>query len=149
MNEQVLSIEQMSTLINLGIDYSNASVEVGYINFVEHYFDGDSSDIEFGICFFKPDGTKPTNLCSSYKSFTTHDLMMLLPDRITIKNNGDEEKDEKYKLKITALALKHWAVEYECHTNKYFLIATYSTNLIDALFDMVVKCVKNGYIKTK
>ena len=147
MNEQVLSIEQMSTLINLGIDYSNASVEIGYINYVEHYFDGDSSDVEFDICFFEPDGTKPTNLYSSYKSFTTHDLMMLLPDRITIKNNGDEEKDENYKLKITALALKHWAVEYESHNHS--LIATYSTNLIDALFDMVVKCVKNGYIKTK
>lgn len=147
MEDQVLSIEQMNVLSKLGVDCSKASVEIGYIDFVEHYFDGDSSNIEFYICFFKPEGTKPTNLYSSYKSFTTHDLMMLLPDRITIKNNGDEEKDENYKLKITALALKHWAVEYESHN--YPLIATYSTNLIDALFDMVVKCVKNGYIKTK
>lgn len=140
MNEQVLSIEQMKVLVDLGVDDSKASMC--------HTLFNNNGKIEKDLVIYS-DYLVQIWVSDSTPTFTTHDLIMLLPDRITIKNNGDEEKDENYKLKITALALKHWAVEYECHSNKYFLIATYSTNLIDALFDMVVKCVKNGYIKTK
>lgn len=138
MEDQVLSIEQMKVLAKLGVDDSKASMC--------HTIFNNNGKIEKDLVIYS-DYLVQIWVSDSTPTFTTHDLIMLLPDRIPIKNNSNEEKDENYKLKITALALKHWAVEYESHN--HFLIATYSTNLIDALFDMVVKCVKNGYIKTK
>ena len=138
MEDQVLSIEQMKVLVNIGVDDSKASMC--------HTIFNNNGKIEKDLVIYS-DYLVQIWVSDSTPTFTSHDLIMLLPDRITIKSNGDEEKDENYKLKITALALKHWAVEYESHNR--FLIDTYSTNLIDALFDMVVKCVKNGYIKTK
>lgn len=138
MEDQVLSIEQMKVLVNIGVDDSKASMC--------HTIFNNNGKIEKDLVIYS-DYLVQIWVSDSTPTFTTHDLIMLLPDRITIKSNGDEEKDENYKLKITALALKHWAVEYESHNHS--LIAAYSTNLIDALFDMVVKCVKNGYIKTK
>ena len=144
MEDQVLSIEQMNVLSKLGVDCSKASVDIGSVNSIEYNNDGSTNENEFDICFFKPDGIKPTCLYTSYRSFTIYDLMMLLPEYVVIKRKKIEFT---LYLKVEKDSATNWCVSYE--NDDLFLFSHSTSMLITSVYNMVITCVQEGYIKTK
>lgn len=125
---QVLSIPQMQELIDLGIDTSKASMM---------WFDAGESGLVIGWknCSFEPsEGDIPT--------FTLQDILEMLPKTIEAYKDGS-----KLPLIITITGSGKYAIVYDnpfCKNGKVGL--TISESLLEAAFNMLKWCKKNGYI---
>lgn len=122
-SKQVLSVEQMKHLQELGLDTSDGSM----------CFEWNESDSD-NMVVTSPDAD--TNYDYYHETYTLQDILDKLPPVIK----------KYYWLAIRVSAHKGmWYVEYNergC-TLSYF----YSENLIDAAYGMLCWCIENGYVR--
>lgn len=143
MEKQVLSIEQMQELKELGIDITSASMKWAPKlrwdeNGEKREVYGHILDINYtpvGSPFWKTMDGKDT-----IPTFTLQDIIDMLPKRITISSNG-----------VAQLMFNNEGV-LEYHYIEYGeLCASYhytrpGTHLLDSAFDMLKWCKQNNYI---
>ena len=119
---QVLSIEQMKHLKELGLDTSDASM----------CFEWSESDPD-NMVVTSLDADTNYDYCRT--TYTLQDILDKLPCFI-----GNE-----------VLTIKKFADSYTClYMNPYtrsFINITEGEELIDAVYDMLCWCIENGYVK--
>ena len=131
MENQVLSIEQMNRLKELGVDvkpkgkclmYSSDSSDNYYLKYGESTCDDD------------------------IKAFSLQDIIELLPKQIINCN-------EIYLLKIIPISNEVSYVQFNSQIcadiTKYPLRVKKSDSLFNSLFEMLIWVIGNGYLKTK
>lgn len=125
-SKQVLSVEQMKHLQELGLDTSDASMHWQYLPTADAIING-TDEIEEEPCLF----VSQPNMKHEYPSYTLQDILDKLPPVI----------EKYYWLAIRVSAHKGmWYVEYNGRgcTLSYF----YSENLIDAAYGMLCWCIE-------
>lgn len=128
MNKQVLSIDQMKHLKELGIRIecnASCSYDIHRLsNTVEILwgFEEDTNDVLFDVI----------------PAFTLQDIIDLLPSEILYNNS-------LYRLHIILFG-DIWNITYNNEYNKS-LICTNNEKLIDSAFDMLCQCIENGFVK--
>ena len=148
MKYQVLSIEQMLHLRELGVDTSNASmvciftddrgaiqdwhelVDMSPIFFVGlrlGYYDAERGDYDHS--YRKDCGV-----------FTLQDIIHLLPKEI-------KTSTDTYWLTISIYDCKEWYVCYSMSDGFDYYKEFKSKSLLDAAYEMLCWCAENGYIK--
>lgn len=134
MSKQVLSIEQIQHLKELGVDTSKASMcwiideENKHKPFVSLSIDA-SDHVDFTTY--------------SLPTFTLQDILDLLPKRII------DEKGFDYFLAIH-IYNNIWNVVYSLYNEILVTINYFNSEcLIDAAYEMLCWCVENGYVETK
>lgn len=129
MSKQVLSIEQMKFLKELGVDTSKASM-------CHVKFDGES---EFSNLLPNNQELFERLLVVKYiPAFTLQDILDLLPKEIEC-----EEETIPYHLEI-AFDGEVWDVSYT--RNFYTLQYIFDDSFIDAAYKMLCWCIENGYV---
>lgn len=128
MEKQVLSIERMQHLKELGLDTSKASmcwVKLG-------------EDVRLSVhdeyCY-------ESSLMESIPAFTLQDILEMLPS--TINNNDDE-----YWLEfgVGELDKSDWYIQYKSvETISVFKYISSNTS-IDAAYEMLCWCIENNYV---
>lgn len=129
-SKQVLSIDQMKYLRELGLDTSDASMHWQFLPTVESFFNGVLALEERPTLF-----VSQPNMKYEYPAYTLQDILDKLPPVIK-KYFCLSIRVSEYK--------KMWHVEYEgagCLLSYFHL-----KNLIDAAYEMLCWCVENGYI---
>lgn len=130
-SKQVLSVEQMKHLQELGLDTSDGSMCWCYALSYKN------AKWELEIYEDVIDQKRDSNFWETLPTYTLQDILDKLPPVIK----------KYYWLAIRVSAHKGmWYVEYNGRgcTLSYF----YSENLIDAAYEMLCWCIENGYIKT-
>lgn len=136
MSKQVLDIQQMQHLKELGVDTSKASM-------CHVKFDGEN---EFSNLLPNNQELFEMLLVVKYiPSFTLQDILDLLPNVITA-----EPLIHTFSLFID---YQHKEIHYACvhkggYTNLNPVFAI-QDNLIDAAYEMLCWCAENGYVDTK
>lgn len=115
--KQVLSIEQMKHLREIGMDTSDGSM----------HFEWNESD-SGNMVVTSPDAD--TNYDYYHKTYTLQDILDKLPCFI-----GNQ-----------VLTIQKLADSYTCLYMESYKI-TESKELIDAAYDMLCWCIENGYVK--
>lgn len=123
---QVLSIEQMKHLKELGLDTSDASMcfewnESDSDNMVVTSLDADANYVH----------------CRT--TYTLQDILGKLP--VYLNYFGT-----KYKLHIEPNFAGAWFISYQIGICEPFVFKL-SGNLLDAAYDMLCWCIENGYVK--
>ena len=150
MENQVLTIEQMNKLKELGVDTSKASMAIyGIYAGEEKEYDILSSNGAF------PEkqehdrfGYGIHNIVAFDKKavFTLQDIIELLPKQIINCN-------EIYLLKIIPISNEVSYVQFNSQIcadiTKYPLRVKKSDSLFNSLFEMLIWVIANGYLKTK
>lgn len=121
---QVLSIEQMKHLKELGLDTSDASM----------CFEWNESDSD-NMVVTSPDAD--TNYDYYYGTYTLQDILNKLPCFI-----GNQV------FTIHKLADIYTCLYIELYTRSFINI-TEGEELIDAVYDMLCWCIENGYVKVE
>lgn len=135
-SEQVLSIEQMKHLQELGLDTSDASMywaRVLHGSRIDDKSKGKwflSLQKEFQTCGFMSYETLP--------AYTLQDILDKLPTLIIISSDF-------YKICIEP-SCGYWDIYYY-KSDATELISKKSENIIDVAYDMLCWCIENGYIK--
>lgn len=134
MNKQVLSIEQMQTLIDKGVDVSGASIGSRYYDAVYHkYFKEDYEGEEIG---------------NDFNFFTLQDILEMLPTFI-------RWSDRLYDLHSDCKHYIGYSIDWEDAIDEYingdelYLVDRSGDTMIDAAYQMLLWCIENGHIKTK
>ena len=141
MKKQVLSIEQMQRLHELGLDTSKASMALIYTNKYEDIIDWDIVDKnihEEDVGRYNP------YLRKKYGAFTLQDILDMLPKDI-LKGNGTLNYASLY-------------IDYESNriaygnTDRdgfeiYYEVPIYE-NIIDAGYKLLCWAIEQGYIET-
>mgnify|MGYP001755060394 FL=1 len=130
-SKQVLSVEQMEHLQELGLSTSDGSMCWCYALSYKN------AKWELEIYEDVIDQKRDSNFWETLPTYTLQDILDKLPPVIK----------KYYWLAIRVSAHKGmWYVEYNGRgcTLSYF----YSENLIDAAYEMLCWCIENGYIKT-
>lgn len=142
MNDQVLTIEQMRHLKELGIDTSKGSI---YWHKITNITTGEvENDWYVGInpTVDLPQLTLMSRKLETVQTLTLQDVIDLLPKRIC--------QNVTYSLFIDYHEMRAAYCFVDRHGMSW-LEPTFSflnRPLLDALYKMVVWCVENGYIKT-
>lgn len=135
-SKQVLSIDQMKHLRELGLNTSDASMywaRVSHGSRVDDKSKGKwflSLQKEFQVCGFMSYESIPT--------YTLQDILDKLPPII----------EEVYWLTLEAMDKQknEWNIKYACIISEHECASFRSENLIDAAYEMFCWCVENGYI---
>lgn len=139
MSKQVLSIEQMHHLQELGLDTSKSS-------FCRFPLAIGLSDDGFPILSEKEYIISERKYESSfnYPAFTLQDILDLLPKEMSDKD------DDKFLLKVEyAILRKVWYIGYYYYDVAFNDNGSCSgENLIDAAYEMLCWCIENGYVET-
>ena len=131
--EQVLSVEQMKHLQELGLDTSDASIYWARVSHGSRIYDKSkgkwfmSLQKEFQICGFTSYETLPT--------YTLQDILNKLPESIQIYN--------LYIFKQVDL----WYFEYIDVIGNEMFHSERMPKMIDAAYYMLCWCIRKGYIK--
>lgn len=148
MSKQVLSIEQMQHLEELGVDTSKASMVLLYTDDEGEIIEWEDAD-EFPGKFVELYDAETGNYDHSYRKycgvFTLQDILDLLPNLI---QSQDEENN--YWLEFgTAMEDEEWW--YIRYMSVYGVKLNYEehVHLIDAAYEMLCWCIVNGYVETK
>ncbi len=123
---QVLSIEQMKHLKELGLDTSDASM----------CFEWNESDSD-NMVVTSMDAD--TNYDYYHKTYTLQDILGKLP--VCLYDFG-----KQYTIDIEPTFDRFWCVSYEIDLYDIFVLKS-SENLLDAAYDMLCWCIENGYVK--
>ena len=137
MENQVLSIEQMKRLKELGVDTSKASM--CYIS-------------KYTSCDFD-DGDEIVVVCNDFNkklhnefgpAFTLQDIIELLPKQLPPDDFG-------YNcLLITPnVGLNGYVFHYEDNADGEIYKQIYSEDILQSAYEMLIWVVENGYLKTK
>lgn len=152
MNKQVLSVEQMQHLQELGLDISNASLyyykQEGW---EESYFMALACDVkEKGglVYYYDSFSNKEYILNEVIPAYTFQDVLDALP--LQVERPLHPERG-KYELRIKRMVFDNgrlmYAVVYEKEDYiDWFVMQSYET-LIDAAYEMLVWCIKQGYVE--
>lgn len=137
MNKQVLSIEQMQHLKELGVDTINASM---CWRRKTRDWKGETKVGRWGLTFNHPIIVSNFETYEDVTTFTLQDILDLLPKEII---NGE------YKCLLTIIYNTYnnkWIVSYEDFD---FSVSDFRyENLLDSLYEMLCWCIENGYIET-
>ena len=125
-SKQVLSVEQMMHLKELGLDTSDGSM----------CFEWNESDSD-NMVVASPDSD--TNYDYYHETYTLQDILDKLPTLIIISSDF-------YKICIEP-SCGYWDIYYY-KSDATELISKKSENIIDAAYDMLCWCIENRYIKT-
>lgn len=150
MENQVLSIEQMQELVELGIDISNASMCWGkwddvkeYSLFAENKTDRESfiQDLINNNCVDEEDAQEYAH--NTIPTFTLQDILEILPDSIRFKKH----KIGIYHLEIIPLDKRIGGVLflYKSDTDRTTAIK-FDGSYIEAAFNMLKWCKQKNYI---
>lgn len=136
MNDQVLTIEQMRHLKELGVDTSKGSMYWHKItNTTTNKVENDWY-VDINPTVDLPQLTLISRKLETIQTFTFQDIFDLLPKNITSKDNN------KVCLEIVFPNNNKWEVFYG------LIKSFFDEKLINALYKMLVWCIENGYIKT-
>lgn len=141
--KQVLSIEQMKHLQELGLDTSDASMVLLYTDDEGEIIEWDDAD-EFPEKFMQLHDAETGNYDHSYRNcygvFTLQDILELLPKAIS-------RNDLLFPLKIEYSTIKNvWAICYWNHGTIQNSLYD-SENLLDAAYEMLRWVLTNKYIQ--
>lgn len=125
-SKQVLSVEQMIHLQELGLDTSDGSM----------CFEWNESDAD-NMVVTSPDAD--TNYDYYHETYTLQDILDKLPTLIIINSNF-------YKICIEP-SCGYWDIYYY-KSDATELISKKSENIIDAAYEMLCWCIENRHIKT-
>lgn len=123
---QVLSIEQMKHLKELGLDTSDASMCLEW---------NESDSDNMVVTSMDAD----TNYDYYYETYTLQDILGKLP--VCLYDFG-----KQYTIDIEPTFDRFWCVSYEIDLYDIFVLKS-SENLLDAAYDMLCWCIENGYVK--
>lgn len=126
MSKQILSVEQMQHLQELGIDTSKASMCNILVDDGKGTVEQDSY-----FCLDKFH-------LNSRPRFTLQDILDLLPVEII-------KEDRKYSLDIYRSPDRYFIAYYWCDN---LLFSIDDEMLIDAAYKLLCLCIENGYVKT-
>lgn len=147
MRKQVLDIEQMRHLKDLGVDTSKASMVLLYTDDEGEIIEWEDAD-EFPekfIGLYDAEAGNYDHSCRKYCGvFTLQDILDLLPKEIKDKD------DDKFVLRFEYGNLhKIWYIGYYYYdvafNDKCWLS---EKELIDAAYELLCWCIENGYVKT-
>lgn len=124
-SKQVLSVEQMKHLQELGLDTSDGSM----------CFEWNESDAD-NMVVTSPDAD--TNYDYYHETYTLQDILDKLPTLIIISSDF-------YKICIEP-SCGYWDIYYY-KSDATELISKKSENIIDAAYDMLCWCIENGYVE--
>lgn len=125
--KQVLSVEQMKHLQELGLDTSDGSM----------CFEWNESDSD-NMVVTSPDAD--TNYDYYHETYTLQDILDKMPRYINVFCIT-------YKLCVEPLFAGPWAISYQRGISEPFIFKV-AGNLLDAAYEMLCWCIENGYIKT-
>ncbi len=124
-SKQVLSVEQMKHLKELGLDTSDGSM----------CFEWNESDAD-NMVVTSPDAD--TNYDYYHETYTLQDILDKLPTLIIISSDF-------YKICIEP-SCGYWDIYYY-KSDATELISKKSENIIDVAYDMLCWCIENGYVE--
>lgn len=124
-SKQVLSVEQMIHLQELGLDTSDGSM----------CFEWNDSDSD-NMVVTSPDAD--TNYDYYHETYTLQDILDKLPTLIIISSDF-------YKICIEP-SCGYWDIYYY-KSDATELISKKSENIIDVAYDMLCWCIENGYVE--
>jgi len=136
MSKQVLSIEQMQHLEELGVDTSKANFYWHRTKSLNNYNDWDEWKLHYGVLRLARGFTKIN--CQYVRTFTLQDILDLLPATV----------DDDYRLYIDK-GLVLWTVGYVDAASEEIYEDFRERDLIDAAYEMLCWCIVNGYVETK
>lgn len=131
---QVLSVEQMKHLQELGLDTSDASMHWQFLPTADSIING-TDEIEKEPCLF----VSQPNMEHEYPTYTLQDILGKLPRYI----NGF---GTKYKLHIEPTFAGPWCISYQIGICEPFVFKL-AENPLNAACDMLCWCIENGYVK--
>lgn len=129
--EQVLSIEQMKLLQELGLDTSDASMHWQYLPTADAIING-TDEIEEELCLF----VSQLNMKHEYPAYTLQDIMQKLPPSINI-----------CMLHIYKAADLWYFVYMDSYT-RTIISTQYSPDIMSAAYQMLCWVIENGYLET-
>lgn len=134
-SKQVLSIEQMKHLQELGLDTGDASMHWQYLPTADAIING-TDEIEEKPCFF----VSQPNMKHEYPAYTLQDILDKLPPII----------DEVYWLTLEVMDKQknEWKIKYALINAEHECASFSSEKLIDVAYEMLCWCIEKGYIKT-
>jgi hypothetical protein len=124
-SKQVLSVEQMKHLQELGLSTSDGSM----------CFEWNESDAD-NMVVTSPDAD--TNYDYYHETYTLQDILDKLPTLIIISSDF-------YKICIEP-SCGYWDIYYY-KSDATELISKKSENIIDVAYDMLCWCIENGYVE--
>lgn len=132
MNNNVLSIEQMKHLLDLGLKIDDASCSYS------KHIPTNRSEVIWGY-------EEDTNdvMFETIPAFTLQDILEILPSRIV------EDWGIVYILKIEQLSeddIKEWNIGYCTVDYSEYIVNYTSTNIIETAYDILCWCIENKYI---
>lgn len=137
MKNQVLSIEQMQKLKELGVDINKASM-----CYISKYPSCDFDDGDSIVVVSKDFNKRLYNEFGP--AFTLHDIIELLPHNIY------DGLNKKYSLVIQVNIVNCFIIHYLSFGKSIDeLIHFYDYDIIDAVYKMLVWVTEKGYLKTK
>lgn len=148
MSKQVLDIEQMKHLKELGV-VKNAS-NVFWVKYV-----GDEHVKLKNICkcgeFLvktrdKTSVTQKIESCEIVPAFTLQDILDILPSTIDTETT-DEINEYWLEFGVSERNKSYWFVQYRSVDDKIYVIRDIGTP-IDSAYEMLCWCIENGYVKT-
>lgn len=130
-SKQVLSVEQMKHLQELGLDTSDGSM----------CFEWNESDSD-NMVVTSPDAD--TNYDYYHETYTLQDIIELLPRSIQPNPDG-----ETFYLNLYYYDLS-WVVDYlNNEGDGSYVVTTSNDSFIEAAYEMLSWCIENGYIEKK
>ena len=136
MKNQVLSIEQMQKLKELGVDTSNASMHFLYMPTAKSIMSGVYEVDDEPEVFVSQNGMN-----HEHPTFALQDVIELLPKRL-MSDFGDADLIIQPNRDATV-----YVISYE---PKNDIIAWfYDENILDAAYKMLIWVIENGHLKTK
>lgn len=135
MKDQVLSIERMQHLKELGVDTSKASAALVYRNAY-----GDIVEWDYVAEYHELDiGEHNPYIRSEYGTFTLQDILDLIPKNII---TNDSHRDKVYFVADFSEKVMGYAYRYEtCGEISYYRFFNWVDNIIYAAYEMLCWCV--------
>ena len=127
--KQVLSVEQMKHLQELGFDTGNASMHWQYLPTADAIING-TDEIEEEPCLF----VSQPNMKHEYPAYTLQDILDKLPKEI-------KTSTDTYWLGISIYDCKEWYVCYSMSDEFDYYEEFKSRQLIDAAYEMLCWCI--------
>lgn len=129
-SKQVLSIDQMKHLRELGLDTSDASMHWQFLPTVESFSNGVLALEERPTLF-----VSQPNMKHEYPAYTLQDILDKLPSYITYN-------DEEYQLQILPPCICYRYVNYTFDDLDY----KNNADILENAYNMLCWCIENGYI---